>query len=158
MAATRWKFYDPALLWLFPGSYALHLLEEWAVDAPIALWHVHLVRPIDAWAFVLPNLFGLALMSVGVRLVGRNPRYDWIAPALATAVLLNTAGHFVGSIVTGHYSAGLTTGVVFWIPLGLLTLIRVASQSTPKTLWGSAVVGVAIELVVVAVLATIARQ
>ena len=35
---SRWKFSDPALLWLFPASYVLHFVEELATTAPVLVW------------------------------------------------------------------------------------------------------------------------
>jgi hypothetical protein len=153
---ARWKFYDPGLLWLFPGSYALHVLEESTVNAPIVLWNTRLDRPLDALALALLNLLGLVMMSLGVHLVGRSARYHWIAPAIATEVLLNTLGHLTGSIVAREYSAGLVTAVIFWVPLGTLTLLRVATQSTARTLFGGAAVALVIEAIVTLTLSVLA--
>jgi hypothetical protein len=150
---TRWRFDDPALLWLFPVTYVIHLIEEWFATAPILLWHACLDRPLTA-AFAAQNALALVLMIGGVQLVGRGRGFHWIVPAVATAVLLNTAGHLVGSIAFERYSAGLMTAMVFWIPLSLLTLVRV-SEGVPATiLVGGAAVGVCIEAIVLAAIAT----
>lgn len=148
----RWTFYDPVLLSLFPITYALHLAEEWFAAAPIVHWTVRADRPLDPAVFVIANGIGLSLMLNGIWLAHRWRRFRWIAAALATAVLLNTTGHFVGSFSIGGYSAGLVTAVVFWIPLGLLTLVRVFDHATRRTQIGGVVAGIVIELCVVAVL------
>ena len=149
---TRWTFHDATLLHLFPITYLLHLTEEWVVAAPIALWTERMERPLAAVSFLALNAMGLVLMAIGIRLVRRGARFHWIVPALATAVLLNTAGHLVGSSFVGTYSAGLITAVILWVPLGLLTLIRVWDQATTRTLAAGVIVGVAVELVVVTTL------
>jgi hypothetical protein len=150
---TRWKFDDPALLWLFPVTYVIHLIEEWLATAPILLWHASLDRPLTA-AFAAQNAVALVLMAAGVHLVGRGRSFHWIVPAMATAVLLNTAGHLVGSISFERYSAGLMTAAILWIPLSLLTLVRVGDGAPATVLVCGAAVGVCIEAIVLAAVAT----
>jgi hypothetical protein len=151
-AASRWKFNDPVLLSLFPATYVLHLAEEWFSPASIVHWTTHAERPLDAAYFIGANVVGLILTLIGIRLAQRSARFHWIVPALAAAVLLNTAGHLAGSFSTGGYSAGLITAIILWIPLGLLTLMRVWDQASSRTLAAGLVIGVLIELVVVAML------
>ena len=146
---SRWKFSDPALLWLFPASYVLHFVEELATTAPVLVWTASLERPLPVASFAALSALALALISAGVMLAPRAGRFHWIVPALATAFLLNAAGHLAGSIAGSRYSAGLATAIIVWLPLSLLALVRVAAQSTAKTLWGGALVGAAIESAVV---------
>ena len=146
--STRWKFYDPALLWLFPAAYVLHFVEELIATAPVLLWGARLDRPLDVAVFAALSAVALVLMIVGVRLVRRGSRFHWIVPALATAFLLNSAGHVIGSVVAARYSAGMATAIIFWVPLALLTLLRVAMQGSAKTLWGGMCVGVVVEATV----------
>jgi hypothetical protein len=148
LPAKRWQFDDPVLLYLYPATYVLHLIEEWAASAPIAHWAMRADRPLDAATFVAANALGLVLMSTGVRLVQRSTAFHWVVPALATAVALNTAGHMVGSVMLGGYSAGLVMAIIFWIPLGLLSLLRIWDQSSRRTLAAGIACGMAIELVV----------
>lgn len=152
----RWRFQDPALLWLFPITYLVHLAEEVWSTAPILLWRARLEPPVAIVGFVAANMAGLLLMVTGVVLVGRGGRFDWIVPALAVALLLNTAGHFAGSIAFREYSAGLTTAMMLWVPLAGLTLLRVWDQSTRRTLVGGAVIGALIEALVFAAMRAIA--
>jgi Protein of unknown function with HXXEE motif len=146
---TRWRFYDPALLLLFPVSYLIHLAEEWFAPAPIIEWWSEAARPLDPARFVIGNAIGLSLMLNGIYLVSRGSRFRWIVPALATAVLLNTAGHFVGSVRAEAYSAGLISGIIFWVPLGLLAMVRVWDQARRRVLIAGIFAGAMIELVVV---------
>jgi hypothetical protein len=146
---SRWAFHDPALLWLFPATYLAHLLEEWFARAPILLWTLSLRAPLDSRWFLGANSLGLALMIVAVRLVPRGPRWHWIAPALATSVLLNSVGHLAGALMAGHYSAGLATAVILWIPLGMLTLARAAHQARISALWWGVTAGALVDLAVI---------
>jgi hypothetical protein len=138
--SSRWRFYDPALLYL------------WFATAPIVHWGFSATRPLAALSFLGVNAAGLLLMILGIHLVRSDARFHWVVAALATAVILNTAGHVVGSMVVRGYAAGLITAVIFWIPLGLLTLLRVWDQASGRTLAVGLLVGVVIEVVVTAML------
>lgn len=155
MQTFRWKFYDPVLLSLFPITYVLHLSEEWLSSAPIVHWTTRAARPLDAASFLGANVVGLILMIIGVRLAHRSARFHWIIPALAAAVLLNAAGHLVGSVSIRGYSAGLITAIILWVPLGMLTLMRAWDQASRRTLVAGFVIGVLIELIVVAMLSLV---
>ena len=144
----RWQFHDPWLLFLFPASYAIHIVEEATVDAPILLWTAVMAQPLPIALFLTGNAIALLLMTVGVWLVPRGAAFRWIAPAVATAVLLNTAGHLVGSVLARAYSAGLMSAVVLWVPLGMLTMLRVWDQASYRTLVAGVVVGIVIEGIV----------
>jgi hypothetical protein len=155
-ATTRWRFHDPALLWIFPFTYAAHIVEEGVVSAPILLWHVRLDAQNAIASFMTGQLIGFVLMLSGISLAGRTPRFHWVVPALATAILLNTAGHMMGSVAGQEYSAGLITAIVFWVPLALLTFVRVLDQASQKTVLAGTLVGIAIEGVVLLVAALLA--
>jgi hypothetical protein len=155
---TRWRFDDPALLYLFPASYFLHLVEESMSTAPIVHWGVPAHRPLMQAFFLTANASAMALMLLGIRLVRRGPAFHWIVPALATAVLLNTLGHLSGSLSVRGYSAGLVTAVVMWIPLGLLTLLRTWDQAPAGVLRAGVAAGAAIELIVTATLPFVGAQ
>ena len=144
----RWKFTDPMLLYLFPASYVAHVLEESLVNAPLLLWTVRVDPPVATRPFLLGSAVAFGLMVCGIRLVARGTAFHWIVPALATAVLLNTTGHLAGSFAGRTYSAGLMTAMVLWMPLALLTLVRVWDQTSTRTLWAGVLVGVVIEALV----------
>jgi hypothetical protein len=155
-AGTRWRFYDAALLWLFPCTYLVHLLEEWFVSTPLLTWHARLDHQQWTAGFLIANAIGFALMVTGVTLAIGRARFHWIVPALAVATLLNTTGHLVGSVAAGSYSAGLVSAVVLGVPLSLLTLLRVWDQASRSTLVAGASVGVIVEVVVLGTVVAIA--
>ena len=125
------SWHPPDPVWLFPATYALHLWEEYFIAGGFALWaeRALALRFSDA-EFVRWNTFALALMCAGAWLVARDPKLRFIEMALAIAVLGNVAAHVLGSLVTWTYSPGLITGLVLWLPLGLVRLrgARVASS------------------------------
>ena len=119
----RWHYRDGALLWFFPPAYAVHVLEQL----------------VAAHGFLPVNAVGMVLLLVAVRRASRDERAGWMAVTIATVAALNGMAHVLGTLVAGRYSPGLVSGVVLYLPLGALTLLRAAYQADgPAVGWGIA--------------------
>jgi hypothetical protein len=64
---------------------------------------------------------------------------------------MNTTGHLIGSVIAARYSAGLMTAIVFWMPLALLTLLRVVDQTSRRTVVAGVCAGAIVEAAVVTI-------
>jgi hypothetical protein len=71
--------------------------------------------------------------------------------AIATVLLINGVAHLLGSIVTGTYSPGLFTGVILYLPLASLVLLRAWSQAEPAVRTIGVVAGIAVHALVLVV-------
>jgi hypothetical protein len=110
---------------LFPATYALHILEEWRCGETFTVWIARLTGVESAMGeFLLWNSVALVLMSASIVLTIRFKHLRWLLLAYATAFLLNTLSHLIASLYTTSYSPGLVSSVLFWLPLGALTLLR----------------------------------
>jgi hypothetical protein len=87
----------------------------------------------------------------------RREARGWIPVAVATVVTINALLHVAGSVLTGTYSPGLITGIVFYLPLGQLLLIRALHQMEPDRFRRGVIAGVAIHAAVVILAATLTR-
>ena len=146
----RWHYRDAALLWLFVPAYLAHLAEE--VFAGFPEWIRLIVgRPLPMTAFIAINAVALVLLVIGIRIAIRRESAGWMAVAIAAVVALNALLHLFGSLVTGTYSPGLITGIVVYVPLGLLTLLRAWHQQASPEFARGVLAGVAIHAVVSAV-------
>jgi hypothetical protein len=138
----RWHYRDPLLLWLFPGAYVAHLIEEGLGGFP--LWFARVAgQPLPDPAFAAINAAGLIAMVVAVGLAARRDAHGWLAVAIGAVAVLNGALHVAGSLVTASYSPGLFTAVVLWLPLGHLLLLRAWHQAPPPVFWQGALAGFA---------------
>lgn len=109
--------------WLFPLTYLLHGLEEYTCGETFPVWISRLARvEFTSHAFLVLNALALAAMVAAVSLAITKPRLRWLLAALGVIVAVNGALHALGSLVTRSYSPGLLTGVLLWLPLGVLTL------------------------------------
>ena len=147
---ARWHYRDAALLWLFVPAYLAHLGEEFFAGFPD--WIRLIVgRPLPMTAFIAINAVALCLLIAAVRTAIRRESAGWMAVAIAAIVTLNALLHLLGSFATGTYSPGLITGVVLYLPLGQLTLLRAWHQQAPSAFARGVAVGVFIHAVVAAV-------
>ncbi|HTP29809.1 MAG TPA: HXXEE domain-containing protein [Anaeromyxobacteraceae bacterium] len=141
------------LPWLFPLTYALHIAEEFWGREGFHRWIARVSgRTASPLVFWVLNVTCLALMVLAIAANARRPR-AWVLPALATVVIVNGAGHALGTAITGIYSPGLVTGTVLWIPLGVGTLVVERRRVGARALGVGIVAGLLVHAAVVAVAA-----
>ena len=146
-ADMRWHYRDGGLLWSFVPAFALHIAEEWFAGFP--QWTALITgREMPVTAFVVINAVAMAAMIAAIRAAVRDERHGWMAIAIATVVLINTASHAAGAVITQAYAPGLITAVVFYVPLGSLTLMRAFDQAARAQLARGIVAGVAVHALV----------
>ena len=111
--------------WLFPATYALHILEEvWGGEGFIA-WLSRIAGiELAATQFLVWNALALLLMAAGVVLTLRFRHARWLLVAYAVAFLLNALSHLAASLYTVSYSPGLLSSLLLWLPLSAFTLFR----------------------------------
>ena len=124
----RWQYNDPLLAWLLVAAYAAHVVEEWFGGFPEWL-AVVTGAPLPRDAFLAINTVALLLVALATRAATRSPARGWIAIAVAAVLFVNALLHILGSVVTGTYSPGLFTGVILYVPLGGLSLLRAWGQA-----------------------------
>jgi Protein of unknown function with HXXEE motif len=125
---VRWHYRDPLLVWLLVASYAAHIVEEWLGGFPE--WLALIAgKPLPRDAFIVINAVGLAAMIAATRAATRRESLGWLATAVAALLFVNGLLHLLGSSVTGTYSPGLFTGVILYLPLGQLALLRAWHQA-----------------------------
>jgi hypothetical protein len=143
--------FDP--VWLFPVTYAAHMIEEYFVGGGFPVWAERaLAIQLSNREFVAWNTFAFLLICLGALLVSRYPRLRWIEISIAIAVLGNAAAHIVGSLATWTYSPGLLTSVFVWSPFGCLRLQTVSRGSSRRARFVGTWVGVLVTIAILAVL------
>jgi Protein of unknown function with HXXEE motif len=73
----------------------------------------------------------MVTIILATRAALRRDSLGWLAIAIAALLFANGLLHLLGSIMTGTYSPGVVTGVVLYVPLGLLALMRAWTQAPP---------------------------
>ena len=136
----------PNWLWLFPATYAVHVLEEGFAGERFYRWIRHASgRTLAPDVFWAANGALWLMMVVAVLVARSNTTLGWISTALGTLVAVNGAGHIVGTLLTRKYSPGLVSGAILWLPLGVSALWG-TWQTGPRLSWATGVVvGIAVQ-------------
>jgi Protein of unknown function with HXXEE motif len=134
--------------WLFPLSYLVHILEEYWGGFPAWIarfWGVE----SSSGNFLSWNGGALVMMMVGIVLVLKTKSYRWLLVSFGTVVLINGLVHAIASVVTKSYSPGLISGLLLFIPLGAITLMRAREKVNRRTFRAGLIVGVLMHMFVV---------
>lgn len=148
---------DLVWTWLFPATYAVHILEEYWTDFPEWLSRTF-GTSFSEDAFWMINGVGLALFFVAAVLIhGGGPRFVRVVPVLSAIVLGNGSTHVVATLLTRTFSPGTFSGALLWIPLGAYGL-RWSWQRLGRRGVVLGVISGALVLLLVFLLATASRQ
>jgi hypothetical protein len=145
----RWRYNDPPLVWLFVAAYGVHVLEEYAGGFPEWMAAV-LGRPLPRPAFIAINAVAFVVLCAAARLSTTSKSRGWLAVAIATIVFANGILHLLGSLATASYSPGLLTGMVLYLPLGQLALLRAREQAPAALFWRGILTGLVAHGLVIA--------
>jgi hypothetical protein len=143
------------LSWLFPATLLLHLIEEYwggtaLSNSPDKMRGVNLAPA----QFLALTGFGLALMIAGIILALRFGFPQLLLVILGIFVLINGLSHTLTSVLKAEYNPGVISGLLIWIPLGVVTLIGLKDSMTGHRYWMGTAIGIGIH----AVVSTLARS
>ena len=129
----------PHWLWLFPLVYLLHILEEIkGIGHGINLsLDVFLLLSTAAWL----------LKTCGILLAQRFGFPQFMGVCLGSTVFLNGLWHIFNTLNNRGYDAGLISGTVIFIPLGLATLIKLRNSMRTQRYIVGVVLGMVIQTI-----------
>jgi hypothetical protein len=139
-------------VWLFPATYLAHIAEEYWGGEGFPRWVARVAgAALSEGEFLTLNALAWVLM-VGAIVAAARGVWRWPLVAFGLVVLLNALLHVGGSVITRSYSPGLVTGLLFWLPLGAVTLGR-AWRGVPRRTFAVGVIAGLIAHAVVSLLA-----
>jgi hypothetical protein len=114
------------IAWLLPVTLLAHQLEEYFYQFP--LWYSNLLNTkLSNQEWILINVVGLFIISI-VSLSYLFNTNKLILVALGTLVFVNGIVHLLLSIFTFSYSPGTISGVILFIPLGIIIFKKISPQ------------------------------
>jgi uncharacterized protein with HXXEE motif len=128
-------------LWLFPLAYLLHILEE--VTGVEGLHGINLSLDL----FLILSAGAWLLMTCGVVLAQRFGFPQFMGVCLGATVFLNGLVHIVQSVINRGYDAGVISGSVVFIPLGLATLISLRKSMRTRRYMVGVFLGITIQTI-----------
>jgi hypothetical protein len=120
------------IVWLLPLFYAFHLIEEYYGGEGLPSWlsdvfSVNLSQTdflaINAVAFTIVLL--IAILHAYIR------KIHFIVAVVGIVFFLNGIIHTLSSLFTMTYSPGMISGILLYIPLGILIYRFIFSQMEP---------------------------
>jgi Protein of unknown function with HXXEE motif len=131
--------------WLFPITYLLHIGEEyWGGEG----YSAFLLRlrgiQLSPTRFLVVQAIGLILMIAGIMLARRLQFPNLLGVILGSVVLVNGLTHTILGLSYAEYVPGLITSILFWIPLGIATLLRLRGTMRGARYWLCIILGVVI--------------
>ena len=133
-----------AIVWLLLGAYAIHMLEEFALN-----WRdwarAVLKLPVEWPTFYVTNSIVVVLGIVAGQLGGSHPLFGL---SLAALMLINATFFHVLPVIRfyGRFSPGLITAVVLFYPCAIWAYIAAFNEGLVDTasLVGSFAIGAAL--------------
>jgi len=117
------------IAWLFPFSFLIHILEEFYAGVGLPIWISNLFSiDLSTDDFILINATGFSLTLIIALLYSLGIAVPLVLLAFGTLVFVNGFIHLGASIMTLSYSPGTLSGIILFIPLGLLTFKKIRPQ------------------------------
>jgi Protein of unknown function with HXXEE motif len=114
------------IIWLIPPAYLLHLLDEYFLGVGLPDWLSDLFKTnLSKSDFIIINSIGLTATFVIVILNSLNKVNEFLIVALGSLFFLNGLIHLLASVLTVTYSPGTISGVILYIPLGVLIFRKI---------------------------------
>lgn len=136
--------------WLFPFAYLIHITEEYVGGGALYIAALTKLKGVDLTSrqFLIINGVAFPLLILGIILSQKFNFPEWMLVCLGTIFLINGFAHTIASLAMADYHPGLITGILIFIPLGVLTLIRLKTRMSARRYLMAIVVGIAIHGVV----------
>jgi hypothetical protein len=143
------RSWPAAWVWLYPATYAIHILEELWGGRGFSAWLAGVAGvELAAEKFLVWNALALLLMGASVPFTLRFRHLRWLPLAYGVAFALNALSHVAASLYTVTYSPGLASGLLLWLPLGAWTLLYLKPTLTRRGRRAGLAVGVSLHCAV----------
>lgn len=136
--------------WLFPVAYLTHLAEEYVGGGALYITALTKLKGLNLTPreFLIISSVALLLLILGIILSQKFKFPEWFLVCLGTILLINGFIHAITTLLTVNYNPGVITGILIFIPLGIITLIRLKMRMSGRRYLMAIAVGIVIHGVV----------
>lgn len=143
---------EPALAWLFPATYLIHVAEEFLAGVALAPSPFKIRGAnLTPTQFIILNGVAVLLMIAGMIISQRLNFRPWLMVCLGMVVLINGLFHVAAGLRIAGYHPGLISGLFIWMPLGIITLLCLKKRVRPGKYWAAIATGVIINVIVLVI-------
>ncbi len=137
---------------LLPAAYLIHLLEEYFAGPGFPAWLSGFLNvDLSAADFLIINGIAWPAMAIFAAAYKLGWKNNVVLLALWTVLFINGLLHPLASLLSASYSPGTFSGLLLYLPLGLLAFIRIIPELTSGQRNTGLAAGLLIHLLVVAV-------
>ena len=114
------------IAWFLPAVYLLHLLDEYFIGAGFAGWFSMLFKAsLSENNFIVINAAGFITVLVIAILYTLGKANNFVLAVVGSLFFINGIIHPLAGLLTATFSPGTITGVIIYLPFGLLVFIKI---------------------------------
>ena len=118
------KFTPLIIALLMPFIFGLHILEEYFWGFPA--WFSDLLNAkLSVNKFLVINIIAFFIIDANGMLHVIKKGSNYFTAVIGSLLFINGISHVVTSIVTTSYSPGTVTGLILYLPLGIITFKQI---------------------------------
>lgn len=141
------------LVWLLPVAYIFHLIEEYFAGSGFPVWiSENLQATLSNAEFLIINVVALSAVLFFATYYTWWKQNTILLLALYSLVFINGVVHLLSSILTLSYAPGTLTGIVLYIPMGILAYKKILPLLRPI----EQTIGITLGIIIQALVAFIA--
>ena len=114
------------IAWFLPVAFLLHLLDEYFIGAGFAGWFSILFKAsLSEINFLVINAVGFITVLIIAILYTFGKANNFVLATVGSLFFINGIIHPLASFLTATFSPGTITGVIIYLPFGLLVFIKI---------------------------------
>jgi len=143
------KLNSKQIAWLAPPAYLIHLFDEYFSAEGLPNWISGVFNVnLSVDDFIIINSIGFVAVLITITLYSLDKIGHFFPAALGVLFFINGIIHLVASIFTASLSPGTISGVLLYIPLGILIFGRIFPALTEVQRSLAIVTGIIIQIIV----------
>ncbi|MGD8305342.1 MAG: HXXEE domain-containing protein [Ignavibacteria bacterium] len=137
------------IVWLFPFAYLIHLLDEFYLGGGFAKWYSSLLNAnLSEYDFLVINSIAIVLVITVAILYSLGKINNFIPAVLGILFFMNGFVHLMLSVVTWIYSPGTISGIIIYIPLGVIVYKNIFPLLTQDQRTSSIIAAIALHILI----------
>jgi len=125
------------IAWFLPAAYLIHLADEYFSGEGFHNWFSGMFNvSLSLNDFIIINAFGFSAVILITVLYTLNKVSHFIIAVIGSLFFINGIIHIAASILTLSYSPGTISGLLVYLPLGLLMYKKIFPLIPhPQQIW-----------------------
>jgi len=133
---------------VLPAAYVFHVIEEAFAGHGLMKWMADGGGVnLSVGAFLGVNVIGISLLCLAAWAARRWKFWQWPLVSGAAIFITNGIWHLAVCMATRSYVPGVLTGLIFYVPIGVILLIRLRRVMSLRVFVSAIVIGFVIHRV-----------